>query len=494
MNSIKLKYAAVWMTLLTSSYSITVGAQPTTATPVPAPGPMTSPVDGSTKVQVPDEAQLAQPRTTADPQSANQVVNFSDWVSDFERKTDVSVNRTVDGKTYYSVQVPVRVTPTDTNYVKYLSIAYREAVLELQSQYVLSLYGGLKTQLVQEFFRDDSTNARTFPDIDNELAKISSASMAQQNRIINKALKALEGSLDQKLVEQGADATKVKQLTIPQKKTLFIDNISSKSFKSAVGSVSGLVTVQTRLFTEIESTTKKPVVSLGVIAIISEKTTKFAEDIRRLNLKTNISGKPRPLAFYIPQSAEDRINTIGLRYGYDEQGRPMLISFGQWSVFQKTDDPAIAMKLRQAAEATAQIDAESYIAFFAQTNMSTSMNQDTEVASENTLKKINKVDASTGELIESSESPTGPVKELLDQQFKKSRATAEIKLTGMSPYKGWTETGADGLTRVGKIVIWSYSDLENHQRMSRPQSGKTGTGAFAPQTGESRIVNTKDDF
>jgi hypothetical protein len=307
-------------------------------------------------------------------------------------------------------------------------------------------------------------------------------------------LKALEGSLDQKLVEQGADATKVKQLTIPQKKTLFIDNISSKSFKSAVGSVSGLVTVQTRLFTEIESTTKKPVVSLGVIAIISEKTTKFAEDIRRLNLKTNISGKPRPLAFYIPQSAEDRINTIGLRYGYDEQGRPMLISFGQWSVFQKTDDPAIAMKLRQAAEATAQIDAESYIAFFAQTNMSTSMNQDTEVASENTLKKINKVDASTGELIESSESPAGPVKELLDQQFKKSRATAEIKLTGMSPYRGWTEIGADGLTRVGKIVIWSYSDLENHQRMSRPQSGKTGTGAFAPQTGESRIVNTKDDF
>jgi hypothetical protein len=494
MNSVKLKYAAIWMTLLSSAYSVTVGAQPTTATPVQAGGPLASPVEDSRKVQIPDEALLAQPRSAADPKSANQSVSYDDWVSEFEKKFGQSVTRTLNGKTFYDVRVPIRVTPTDTNYVKYLSVAYSTAMLQLQTNYVLSLYGDLRANAFRDFFRDDSTNARTFPDIDKELEKINTGSMTQQNRIINKTLKAIEGSLDKKLVEQGVDSAKVKQLTIPQKKTLLINNISLPSFKSAANSVSGLVPVQTRLFTEIDPMTKRAVVSLGIIAVISEKTTQFAADILRLNSTTNIKGTPRPLSFYLPQSAEDRINTIGLRYGYDEQGRPMLISFGQWSVFQKTDDAALSMTLQQSAERTAQINAETYIAFFAQTALSVSATQNIEAQQENALKQINKVDASTGELIESSVSPAGLVSELLDIQLEKARAEAKIKLRGISPYRGWTEVGADGLTRIGKIVIWSYSDLENHNRMSQPQSGKVENRAFVPQTGASKLVNTKDDF
>jgi hypothetical protein len=493
MNSIKLKYAAVWMTLLTSSYSITVGAQPTTANPVQAPGPMASPVESSLKVQIADEARLAQPPVAADPQSANQSISFDDWVTNFEKEFETSISRPAGGKTFYATQIPIRVPPTDTTYVKNLSVAYSEAILRLQTDYVLSLYGELRVGAVKKFFNDDSTNARLFPDIDKELAKISTGSMAQENRIINKALKALEGSIDQKLVEQGVDPAKVKQLTIPQKKVLFIDNISLPSFKTAVGSVSGLVPVRTRLFTVIESTTKKPTVVLGVIATISDKTQQFALDLSRLSPSTGVKGKPRPLSYYIPQNGEDRMNMIGLRYGYDEQGRPMLISFGQWSVYQKTDDPALALTLQQAAERTAQSNAESYIAFFAQTSLNAKSNQTIDAQRENALKKINKVDANTGELIESTVDPD-PVKELLDIKMESVDANAKIAMRGMVPYKGWAEVGPDGLTRIGKIVIWSYADLENQNKMSRPPSSRSENKSFAPQSGESKLVNTKDDF
>ena len=109
------------------------------------------------------------------------------------------------------------------------------------------------------------------------------------------------------------------------------------------------------------------------------------------------------------------------------------------------------------------------------------------------MKKINKVDATTGELIESPVNPD-PIKELLDIKMESVDASAKIAMRGMAPYKGWTEVGADGLTRIGKIVIWSYADLENQNKMSRPPSSRSENGSFAPQSGESKLVNTKDDF
>src|SRR5690606_1476923 len=101
----------------------------------------------------------------------------------------------------------------------------------------------------------------------------------------------------------------------------------------AVHSMQGLVPVQTRIFTQDGPNGKAVVV--GVIAVRSEKTLQFARDISRKQ-PSLVTGTPRSLTELLPPDPEGYLDEIGLRFAYDEQGRPMLLAYGRISVAVST--------------------------------------------------------------------------------------------------------------------------------------------------------------
>lgn len=109
--------------------------------------------------------------------------------------------------------------------------------------------------------------------------------------------------------------------------------------------ISGLVPVQTKVIT---FNAKGPVSQIGVIAVLSEKTIQFANDIARLR-PTLVHQEHKSLSDVLPKSDKEYLNEFGLRYVYDEKGMPMLVSYGMWSMLGQTKDPSKYLRKEQSA-------------------------------------------------------------------------------------------------------------------------------------------------
>ncbi|MEA1967351.1 MAG: hypothetical protein U9N77_03930 [Thermodesulfobacteriota bacterium] len=71
----------------------------------------------------------------------------------------------------------------------------------------------------------------------------------------------------------------------------------------------------------------------------------------------------------LPKSKKGYLDEFELRYLYDEKGRPMLLSYGRWSVTQISKNPSRAMRKIKSAQNKAQLFAEASIGEFMNSNI-----------------------------------------------------------------------------------------------------------------------------
>ncbi len=399
------------------------------------------------------------------------------------------------GRTFFYGEAVVNVSPLDPAYVKELVIAYEKALLNMQADFILQTFGKESVKKLYETFEDDSTNADKFPPLKE------AEDMAQKGKIaviMDKFLDVVENSLDQKLIEQGVSPEKLKKMTVEQKKQLFKDNFSTSIAKEAFNSMSGLVPFSVKVATV--DTGMGKATKVAVIAIQSPKTIQFAKDIAR-GRPTNVRGKPKSLRDILPKTKEDYLKEIGLRYTYDEQGRPMLISYGMWSVVLNTKNPTRYMKKIAIAKRKAKLRAESYIGDFIKTNIQAVESQDVESVNEEIAKKITTLGAGSEDVQKLKED----IKDTIDKYFKKIKATSNFRLKGTSEVYNWDYKDKNNLVYVGSVVTWSYGQFNNANRyikmknsqniINKPKVQKVHQNHAAPEINrESKIINDVEDF
>ena len=427
--------------------------------------------------------------SSADETEAYDEDEISSWVEKFEDKVGVSIGEPKKGRTFYFGSSAVNVGPLDPAYPKELTIAYEKALLDLQANVVLETYGRMTSERVAEFFEDDSTNAREFPP-----AKIKEdVKKGQLSRVLDKALDLAEKKLDSQLEKDGMSSDKIERMSVEQKKTLFKDNFKKVMAKKAFGSMSGLVPVQTTIVKSEEF----GAIQVGVIAVVSEKTLQFAKDIAR-GRSTNVSGKPKSIKDVLPKNKKGYLDEFGLRYLYDEKGRPMLLSYGRWSVVQKSKDPSRVMRKIKSAQGKARMFAEASIGEFMKSNIQVVDSASIDSVSEEVAKSVTNFE--DGKSIGTNESSDN-IKESLDIAFKKIKAKSKFKLRGTSVVKKWRTKDENGLSHVGTVVSWTYDKLENannfakgiHRKNSEIKKQRQSRQARTV-TRESRVVNDIDDF
>ena len=455
--------------------------------PPPPPSTMTPPPPPSVGIQDVDTEQNR--LSSADVIANENPQTLEDWKKDFEDKFDVTIGMAEDGKTFFFGESIVKVNPLDPAYSKELVFTYDKAMLNLQSNFVMQTYGTLVVKSISDIFENDSTNADEFESI--KLKKM--AKQGKISLIIDKMVDVVDKKLDTLLIEQGVPLDEIQKRTEEQKKVLFKDNFRKIMMKKAFASMSGLVPVQTKIITT--SRFGKKTVKLGVIAVMSDKTMQFAKDSSKKRT-THVKGTPSSIKKILPSTNKGFLDEVGLRYVYDKQGRPMLLSYGRWSVVGQTPNPARYERKIQLAKEKARIYAESYISDFMKSNIDVMQSADAQSSSEEVIKKISTIENNK---VTDSQKTREDISETLDIYFKKIQKKSNLRLRGTTQVKTWEAKDKNGILHVGSVIVWSYSQLENANNIVHGTKKKKYVEQRAKQvirnvSRESRVVNSVDDF
>lgn len=434
----------------------------------------------------------AQTETTANVQEmtkSQKAETLSDWRNAFEDRTGFKIGQTKDGKTFYFGQAVVNVPPTDPNYGKELQIAYEKAMTDLQGKYIKELYGKITVERVASQFKDRSSNAREFDPVELE-QQVNTGQVAQ---IFDKMLQVTENKLDAMLVEQGVPEDNIQRLQVEQKKKLYQNNFVTETMNKAFGSMTGLVPYQTKV---VSSKRKgKSTVSIGLIAIISNKTQQFAYDIGKKR-PTTIKGSPKSLDDVVPSQNELLMDQYGLRFTYDNQGRPMLVSFGRWAVSGKEEDPVILEGEIGMAKDQARMTAETEISFFI--NSSVAFNEKTTKGS---IKEIvlTKVSEIVNNQVDNANETEKTITENIDVFTQQTKASTKSDLRGTSQVRTWEYEDENGIIHVGSVVTWSYGQLDNanaqiNRKNNMGAAPTSSSSTYTIKSQESKVVNSVEDF
>jgi hypothetical protein len=300
----------------------------------------------------------------------------------------------------------------------------------------------------------------------------------------------MDKRLDKELAEQGVDPESIKVMTLSQKKKIFEDNLTKNIVREAFGSMRGLVPYRTRIFSK--RGVNGVVNIVGIVGVQSEKTQQFARDIA-MQRPSAVRGTPKRIEDLLPENSSGYLDQVGLRFAYDESGRPMLISFGRWALNEnKNWSPARYERELQIAKGTAEVIAQSWIVEFTSFRMTASSSDDVGSVQAEIVEQISSI--SNGST--STETVRRDIGATIDKSFKKARGSATGKMAGMSTLKTWEQRDANGVMHVGTVVTWTQAQLDSVKSRSRmPESRRPSRDpSVSFEDRSSRIINSKDDF
>lgn len=413
------------------------------------------------------------------------------WLDGFADKYGINYGILQDGRTFYYGNAVTRVGGKDPAYPKELVMAFEKAMLDMQGQAVMELYGRQVTSKLRDVYDDDSTDARSisFEDLEEKTP-------GKLERLIGKALSVTESKLDEMLGEMGHSEEELKSYDITRRKQLFRDTIKIQSMKEAVAQMSGLVPVQTRIIPTGGHAT------VGVIAVISDSTRQAAKDIGRQR-STYVRGRGMELKELLPDDESSYLNEFGLRYVFDDKGRPMLLSYGRWGVVQQSSDVSRRMRKIDNARERAQMLAEAAIANFISTSISMQQSMDTMSINESQIEQSANVSLSG--LVKEGNPQLNDVQETLDIMFKNISARSDMSMKGTNVVQRWQAKDENGILHVGTVVAWSYDQLENADRIinqardekpAKPEQSSAGKSKESTtiKSRSSEIINDINDF
>ncbi|MDA3967915.1 DUF6844 domain-containing protein [Helicobacter sp. WB40] len=396
--------------------------------------------------------------------------DIQDYFDEFANAHNIEYGVTENGRTFYYGYADIS---DKGDLARGGSIAFQKAMLNIQSEFIKDAFGRLANQRILKYLNDNSTNAREFEELEKG---------GVLSQIMDKVTQLTGAKLDSALKDLGIE---VEGLSQERKKDIFKDEFITKTIIDASGQMSGLVPMQTYV-----TTTKNGNYRVGVVAVISNKTRAIADDIKK-NRQSNIKGKGKKLEEFLPKEDKDYINEYGIRMVYDENGEPMIISYGIWGYGKTSSDSRILDRLESGAKETAQNQADIAIREFVSTQISLRDETQTGDIIKQTLKESQNINNGSKEITEEM------ISEIVDKSLKTITSKTKGNLRGIRTAKRWSYTD-NNTEYVGIIRVYSYKNYVNTTQAVSPIKQEHKKVTTKPQTREqdkkSSIVNSIDDF
>jgi len=368
-------------------------------------------------------------------------------IEQYANKKNIVFGELSKGKIYFYATSTIPVGPTNSQWAKYRTIAYEKSMLKAQKEFVKFLYQKMETETIQKFYDNQSDNARDIKDDPKIHSKF--------GEIFTKLQTLVGAQLDKALNDLGIDPSEYNAVPRDQRKKTFQDNFSKKMMSKSMGSLAGVLPIQT-----IEGKTKSGGYSLGVVIVYSEKLKQLASDItkRKLPLLTKKTGNS--VKVFIPKDNHTLLGTFGPRIIFLEDGTPAIISYAQWSHNYTGKREVKLERRRESAQKTAMMLADTQIVEFLSAKMTATEERTISAVSEEAVLK----NGETGDINDDD------IERLIDIAQEHTKKRAKAKLQGVATVKKWRVKLENGNEAIGVIRLWSYAGSEQASQIKKWKS------------------------
>ncbi|ARR01332.1 DUF6844 domain-containing protein [Campylobacter porcelli] len=400
--------------------------------------------------------------------------SVDDFFDEFKDEFGIEYGITKDGKTFYTGSSEVMLKPTDKNFARSLQNAYNRAMLKLQGEFIKDAFGRIATSSINRYKTDQSDNAREF----EELPKGGTIS-----QILGKLTQLASAQVDKALNELGVETQGLQE---ERKKELLKDEFTKKTVIKAFGNMSGLVPVKT-----VITQTKRGNYKIGVIAVMSEKTRQIAKDMKNRTPWIIKAKGGKPVVEYLPKQKAGFIQEYGIRLVYDENGAPIILSYGNWGYLPDANSK-IADRQESIAKDSASSQADAGIIEFISTSVSFADERETGEALNQNIKETRNLLSNDIQIQEEA------LENIIDRVSQTIQTKSSGNIRGIRTLKRWDYTDENGVEYVGVVRYYSYANYLNVTNAVSDKKNSTATStstqlAKATQR-SSKVVNTIDDF
>lgn len=358
-------------------------------------------------------------------------------IENYLKSQDISLlrNKEARGEIYLGYEIEeIPVGAENKDWAKHRVIAYERAFIEAQNRFISSQGIEIKNETVKWLYSNASGKVPEFKKTDLGIPQ-------KYQQILSKIIAYGEGRLDQELEKLNISPSEFSIAPEVQRVTMLKDALEKTTFTKAIGEVAGLFPLKT-----FEGQNSKGNNSIGVVVIYSPKLKQFTYDI--LYSRGNIQPQnttDKSLFERISNNKKTLYNDFGVRQVIDENGYPVLISFGQWANSTITRDDRLQRRYRKIAEKQARTIADNAIATF----LAGTAVYNSESSVGNSIEQHFDVD-STGYIEEVI------LKDIIDDLREKSRSQASANVVGLRDLYKWTiKHPIYGHEIVGVVRMWS---------------------------------------
>lgn len=396
--------------------------------------------------------------------------SVDDFFDEFANAHNIEYGNNVNGKMFFTGKATTIKSANDAEFPKALSIAYNKALLELQSKFIRDSFGKISVQTLKTSFTDNSSNAKEFDKLPPQSAF---------SQILDKISTLAGAKLDEMIKKFGIEAKE--GISQEQKKVLVAEKFIKNTTTKALGQISGLVPIQTVI------TKNGSNYDVGVIAVISPKTVQIAHDIKNKR-NSIIQGKGKNIKNLIPQKNENFLNELGIRLVYDENAKPVILSYGRWGYVKNSSDDYLNSRQKDIAINSAISQADGAISEFVLTNLSLSAKKEVGEEIEHAITKI-----MTSNQSEESEKV---FKHIIDKTSSQIKSSSNMNLRGIRTLKRWSASDENGIEHVGVVRFYSYENLKDTNDFinTTNNAAKKSQNSVRDVSKKSKMINDIDDF
>ncbi len=359
------------------------------------------------------------------------------------------------GRVYTTAKCAVAEHATSPNFIRARTMAYEKAYHDAMVKAIMDMVGREVVEQSRKYFSDDSTN-RMEP---------SQNVAGTMDRIAEKAAALEERKLDMALEDVGVDPQNVQGVSVREKRNLFLDQLVKREVKRAVGESAGFVPVAT-----FEGIDGNGGYAIGVVLRYDVESKEIARCIAR---KTR--PMPRPAGISLQEalpSQEELLQLFGVRVVIDNEGMPMLLSFGQWACDENAmtaQDPRRRDRAVEHATAQAESLADQQLTFFINSSLQ--------------AENINEIGAAESEDVffgGNGEAVEKKVIDYVDRVTKTSTVRGSDTLAGRSTLLTRTLVHPRGQTVVVVVRAWSFRTLDQVRALQSKEAPKRPAVNSAP--------------
>lgn len=449
------------------AFVITGVAMPTSLVQASETIPVTRPVAEVTSeiAGSPSDADVSQ---VADDIDTSDIIDEKIKNYEHKIKRNLAKGNKIHQVFIYSGLGDISVSRHDPRWSEYRAAALDKAVMEAQKQYLETLNSSVESNILYSYTRQKGLPTPTREDFINETKMAS---------FLDKVVAVLEGKLDAELVNMGIDPRKFSAATPAIKRDLFKESTVKETLKTSYGDLAGMMII--KVFEEIRES------GMGTVGVVMALSAEKREQVRALVESEGqiqpIKSKANPKFTSVYEMLYNQEDTLYLKVGtqiiYDNEGYPLLISYGQSGVTY-AQSPQRRRIERKTAQTFATNNAWSSLA---QTyNLSGDFSSST--SEENQQSETEQFDL----MAEGIRSHTSGITNNLIQKVNES---ANLKssvqgMTGVSIEYEWRRKHPIiGHEMVGSVLVWHPKTIQSAVKMA---SGEL--------VSELEIDMPKDDF